>query len=66
MKKNKFSPESVLFQWNFYERTIANYSIIMKIFQYIEDGDSLIRYMPKVFVEETDFDMCQIIRDGKE
>ena len=62
MKKNKFSPESVLFQWNFYERTISNYSIIMKIFQYIEDGASLISYMPKVFVEETDFDMCQIIR----
>ena len=66
MKKNKFSPESVLFQWNFYERTIANYSIIMKIFQYIEDGESLINYMPKVFVEETDFDMCQIIRNGKD
>jgi signal transduction histidine kinase/CheY-like chemotaxis protein len=66
MKKNKFSPESVLFQWNFYERTIANYSIIMKIFQYIEDGDNLIRYMPKVFVEETDFDMCQIIRNGRD
>ncbi len=66
MKKNKFSPESVLFQWNFYERTIANYSIIMKIFQYIEDRDTLIGYMPKVFVEETDFDMCQIIRNGRE
>ena len=65
MKKNKFSPESVLFQWNFYERTISNYSIIMKIFQYIEDGESLISYMPKVFVEETDFDMCQIIRNVK-
>ena len=65
MKKNKLSPESVLFQWNFYERTIANYSIIMKIFQYVEDKESLIAYMPKVFVEETDFDMCQIIRNGK-
>jgi signal transduction histidine kinase/CheY-like chemotaxis protein len=66
MKKNKFSPESVLFQWNFYERTIANYSTIMKIFQYIEDGESLVNYIPKVFVEETDFDMCQIIRNGKD
>ena len=65
MNKDKFNPESVLFQWNFYERTIANYSIIMKIFQYVEDADSLIGYMPKVFVEETDFDMCQIIRNGK-
>ena len=52
----------MLFQWNFYERTIANYSIIMKIFQYVEDGESLIGYMPKVFVEETEFDMCQILR----
>ncbi|HME43037.1 MAG TPA: ATP-binding protein [Syntrophorhabdales bacterium] len=66
MKRNKLSPESVLFQWNFYERTIANYSIIMKIFQYVEDRESLIGYMPKVFVEETDFDMCQIIRNGRD
>jgi signal transduction histidine kinase/CheY-like chemotaxis protein len=62
MKKHKFSAESLVFQWNFYERTIANYSIIMKIFQYVEDRESLIGYMPKVFVEETEFDMCQIIR----
>jgi|GEM_PF-222955 signal transduction histidine kinase/CheY-like chemotaxis protein len=66
MKKNKLSPESILFQWNFYERTIANYSIIMKIFQYIEDGENLVHYMPKVFVEETDFDMCEIILTGRQ
>jgi signal transduction histidine kinase/CheY-like chemotaxis protein len=64
VKEDKLNRDSVLFQWNFYERTIANYSIIMKIFQYIEDGESLINYMPKVFVEETDFDMCQIIKSG--
>ncbi len=66
MKRNRITPESVLFQWNFYERTIANYSIIMKIFQYLEDGESLVHYLPKVFVEETDFDMCQIVKTGKD
>jgi two-component system, cell cycle sensor histidine kinase and response regulator CckA len=53
--------DPILFQWNFFERTISNYSVILKIFQCLEDGDSLVKYMPRVFVEETAFDACQIV-----
>lgn len=67
MKKTDLRERSIRFQWNFYERTISNYSILVKMFQYIEDGQNLIAHLPKVFVEETIFDMCQItLKDNRE
>lgn len=66
MKKISLRERSLRFQWNFYERAISNYSILVKMFQYIEDGDGLVAHLPKVFVEETVFDMCQItVKDDK-
>jgi signal transduction histidine kinase/ActR/RegA family two-component response regulator len=57
----------MLFQWNFFERTISNYSIIIKMFQHMEDEKDFFSCMPRVFVEETVFDSCQlIIRDGED
>ncbi|EFK97560.1 hypothetical protein LDC_0400, partial [sediment metagenome] len=49
-------------QWNFYERAINNYSIIMRIMSNVEE-DMLVSYIPKVFVEESFFDMCKIMID---
>lgn len=67
MKRTSLRERSFRFQWNFYERTISNYSILVRMFQYIEDGDNLVAHLPKVFVEETVFDMCQItVKDDKE
>jgi two-component system, cell cycle sensor histidine kinase and response regulator CckA len=67
MKKTSLRERSFRFQWSFYERTISNYSILIKMFQYIEDGESLVAHMPKVFVEETVFDTCQItLKDDAE
>ena len=62
MNMGDAATDSIFFQWNFYERTISNYSILTRIFQYVEDGDKLVDYMSKVFVEETIFDSCQIIK----
>lgn len=56
--------ESLLFQWNFFERTISNYSIIIKMFQHMEDEEDLVASMPRVFVEETLFDACAVIMRG--
>ena len=56
--------ESFLYQWNFFERTISNYSIIIKMFQHMEMDNGLLAHMPKVFVEETTFDSCQIVMRG--
>jgi signal transduction histidine kinase/ActR/RegA family two-component response regulator len=52
--------ESINRQWNFYERAINNYSIIMRIMSSVED-DLLVTHMPKVFVEESFFDVCKIM-----
>jgi len=56
----------MLFQWNFFERTISNYSIIIKMFQHMEDEKDLSVSIPRVFVEETVFDSCQLVfRDAE-
>jgi nitrogen-specific signal transduction histidine kinase/CheY-like chemotaxis protein len=56
--------ESLLFQWNFFERAISNYSIIIKMFQHMEADKGLFTDMPRVFVEETIFDTCQMAMRG--
>ena len=58
--------ESISFQWDFYERALNNYSIIMKMLDYFEEEDSLISKIPKTFVEESLFDTCKIVKDDGE
>ncbi len=60
MKWNNASTESMRLGWNFYQRTINNYSIIMRIME-IEGKDLLVSDVPQIFVEESFFDMCTII-----
>jgi two-component system, cell cycle sensor histidine kinase and response regulator CckA len=62
MKQDEMKTESISFQWDFYERAINNYSIIMRILNYFEEEESLIARVPKVFVEESIFDMCKIVK----
>ena len=62
MKREELQSESINLQWNFYERAINNYSIIMRIMSSVED-DLLVNYIPKVFVEESFFDVCKIMFD---
>lgn len=57
--------ESALFQWDFYERALNNYSIVTRIMDCLEDEDGLITRMPRIFVEESLFDMCAIIKEEK-
>lgn len=64
MAAHQLGAESFLFQWNFFERAISNYSIILKMFQHMEAEKSLLAHMPKVFVEETIFDSCQLVVRG--
>lgn len=60
MDNEDLKSESLNHQWSFYERAINNYSIIMRIMSSVED-DLLIDYVPKVFVEESFFDVCKIM-----
>ncbi len=62
MKLKDIHTESMKLQWNFYERTINNYSIIMRIMQSAEE-DLLISHVPRIFVEESFFDTCKIMVD---
>ena len=54
----------MLFQWNFFERAISNYSVIVKMFQHMEGDSDLLAEMPRVFVEETVFDACELVMRG--
>lgn len=62
MRRKDLQTESMKFQWNFYERAINNYSIIMRIMSSVEE-DLLVSNVPRVFVEESFFDMCKIMVD---
>ncbi len=64
MTAHQLGAESFLFQWNFFERAISNYSIILKMSQHMEAEKDLLAHMPKVFVEETIFDSCQLVMRG--
>jgi PAS domain-containing protein len=61
---NGLPTDSLLFQWNFFERAISNYSVIIKMFQHMEAEKGLIGHMPRVFVEETLFDACEMVVRG--
>ena len=63
MRHDDLRSESISFQWDFYERAINNYSIIMRMLSCFEEEDSLISKIPKAFVEESMFDMCKILRE---
>ena len=65
MAAHQLGAESFLFQWNFFERAISNYSIILKMFQNMEAEKDILAHMPKVFVEETVFDSCQLVVRGE-
>ena len=62
MRREELKSESLQQQWDFYERAINNYSIIMRIMSSVEDG-LLVSNIPKAFVEESFFDMCKIMVD---
>lgn len=60
MRSNNARTESMKVGWNFYLRAVDNYSIIMRIMEH-EEKDLLIGEAPRIFVEESFFDMCTVI-----
>ncbi len=60
MSWNSARSESMKAGWNFYLRAVDNYSIIMRIMEH-EEKDLLIGEAPRIFVEESFFDMCTVI-----
>ena len=66
MIQDDLKTESLSFQWNFYERSINNYSIIMRILNCLGDRDSLVKNVPRIFVEESLFDVCKTFKIDKD
>ena len=62
MTQDELKLESLGIQWNFYERSVSNYSIIMRILNCLENNDGFIKDIPKIFVEESPFETCKIIK----
>jgi nitrogen-specific signal transduction histidine kinase/CheY-like chemotaxis protein len=64
MTQDDLKLESLGIQWNLYERSVNNYSIIMRILNCLENKDSFIKDIPKIFVEESPFETCKILKIG--
>jgi two-component system, cell cycle sensor histidine kinase and response regulator CckA len=60
MSWNGARSESLKVGWNFYQRAVDNYSIIVRIME-LEERDLLIGEAPRILIEESFFDMCTII-----
>ena len=65
MTQDELKLESLGIQWNLYERSVNNYSIIMRILNCLENKDGFIKDVPKIFVEESPFETCKILKIGK-
>ncbi len=48
------------FPWDFYERAIKNYSVIMQMMDALGSGERFLKDVPRVFVEQTGFEVCKI------
>lgn len=59
--RDDFTTETIDFLWNFYERAINNYSIIIRMLRFIGDEEGLFQAMPRIIVQEMPFDVCKII-----
>jgi len=56
-----FLDDSILFQWDFYERAVNNYSVIIRMLQCINTKKDIAEYAPEIFVDEMGFDFCMVL-----
>ena len=64
MKSEDRKRDVISFQWDFYERAVRNYSIIMRILD-SEGTGNLFENIPRLFVEHTSFNVCRVfLREG--
>ncbi|MCX5804952.1 MAG: response regulator [Proteobacteria bacterium] len=64
MTQDDLKLESLGIQWNLYERSVNNYSIIMRILNCLENKDGFIKDVPRIFVGESPFETCKILKLG--
>ncbi|MCX8111410.1 MAG: ATP-binding protein [Syntrophorhabdaceae bacterium] len=54
------------YQWDFYERAVKNYSVILRLLSIVDNKKNLLDEAPAVFVEELPFEVCKISIEGEE
>ena len=54
----------ISFQWDFYERAVKNYSVIMRLLDSAEKTEDLFEGIPRLFVENTSFNTCKVLLRG--
>lgn len=53
------------FKWDFFERAVSNYSVLIRIMSAFDKGKDMIQEAPYIFLEELPFEVCKIIiEDG--
>lgn len=60
MITDKLISEAISYQWDFYERTVNNYSVIMRLLQCLEKEKNFITHGPEILVEEMLFEVCRV------
>lgn len=66
MQDRDIMSEPVNYQWDFYERAIKNYSVILRLLSIKDNKKNLFHEAPVIFVEELPFEVCKItIEDEK-
>lgn len=56
----------ISFQWDFYERAVKNYSVIMRLLDSADKEEDLFEDIPRLFVEHTSFNTCKaFLREGR-
>lgn len=62
---NNFLEDSIIYQWDFYERAVNNYSVITRMLQCINSKKDIIEYAPEIFVDEMGFDFCMVLTNSR-
>jgi len=59
LNKNNYNEKSE-FRWNFFERAVKNYSLLIRIMNIFDKDKNIIDEAPSVFLEELPFETCKI------
>jgi len=62
--KNTYDEKSE-FKWDFFERAVKNYSLLIRIVNTFEKGKNIIDEAPSLFLEELPFETCKIVVEAK-
>jgi len=60
MTSDKLTSEAISYQWDFYERTVSNYSVIIRLLHCLEKENNLITHGPEILVAEMPFEVCRV------